>query len=213
MSLFGCVQVSSSFVDRHRFDAVRIRNRIFMLLTILMRILPQVSHILENHSFSSLQCFFFLISAKDVIIWSTLTAYWNIVEKRILSTFRVPGTGIDTVPIRIGKPWMPIPFRVRQNYVDPTRTGSGPQHWCTVYIPRSHTLLLYSWIKAKDMSSFVPSRVFPLCTSTEGTGTGLYVTEQFLSLHLWAVLYPLIKTGDFWKDGIWCAFVSLLCLL
>jgi hypothetical protein len=31
---------------------------------------------------------------------------------------------LEFIPIRIGMPWMPIPFLIRQNDADPTRSGS-----------------------------------------------------------------------------------------
>jgi hypothetical protein len=41
---------------------------------------------------------------------------------------------LDLLPIRIGririgKPLMPIPHRIQQNFAEPTQSGTDPQHW------------------------------------------------------------------------------------
>ncbi len=115
-----------------------IRIRISMLMAIririgIMRLLPQVLHILDNQNFfsryfNSQHCHFtmFYLSnqcQKCVIIFQNFGQhrYLSFLEKKlILSTFLL--FEID----RIGMPWMPmpIPIRIRQNDADPTRSWS-----------------------------------------------------------------------------------------
>jgi hypothetical protein len=133
-------------VDRHRFDANPDSDPNFHVdadpdpdwhqkMPIFMRILPQVSHILEffftfSHSFAILQCFIFLISVKHDQIFIILDSILKFCGKKVqfINFFMC----LALIPIWIGRicigmPWMPFPIRIRQNDADPSRSGPTTQ--------------------------------------------------------------------------------------
>jgi hypothetical protein len=116
---------------------IRIRVQIGIeTMPILMRMQPKVLHMLENQNF-----FLLLVTASPLYNVLSFSSVSNVSyvfsildgilkfsgKKSTLSTFFIC---LELIPIRFGRilismPWMPIPIRSRQNYADPTRSGSG----------------------------------------------------------------------------------------
>ncbi len=154
---------------------IRIRISI-KIMPIPMRILPKVSHLLENPNlflllvaaFAALRCFIFLISAKDVITFSILDSILKFCGKKFINFF----IWLALIPIRTGMP-------IGQNDADPIRirihnTAGKCRRWMQALLPLTEKIVslyylcirLHPWVK-QSISDPLTCLIMVTCAEEE----------------------------------------------